>query len=523
MISYDLADRYIPEISLRPWDKTLKSFPDYSIVSDPPSLGLARRVKNWIEPRIQHLVNQELDQMYYTMRQAKRDCWEAAEAGTITEDQSQDLIYMMTEMCKSYRHYLPVATELILKAMLPNVEPKSAGFMVLWPDQKGRNKGREGRIMVRSGKGIRRMFPCLSDKEIEILNDAYRHEFSVRELTLKSGQSRANFAHAYHSPMGKLENPDTTSARKNLGNSCMRYNFTDTRQLRFQPTEAYGSGDFTIYWTEDAKGLICSRCVVLTAKETPRAAPIYGVCEKSLDMIQTALEANGTELYNSRHSNWEGGRLLRFDHCEGEYIAPYLDVMPQSLSEDAHDDKYLIIDNGGDINASSYQGILYGSNCRCNSCDDNLNQNDAMGLDGETYCQDCYYERVTSCEYCGDDTDNDDIRSVNTMNGEENWCEHCNRNHTELTDSGEVWHDEYVMTTAHGVTISQEEYDDEHFTSDWDNQIYPHSEMADFHDGSIVGLSEVSDNPDYFYCNDSETWKEKTDDNDNPTTLHTES
>ena len=87
MISYDLADRYIPEISLRPWDKTLKSFPDYSIVSDPPSLGLARRVKNWIEPRIQHLVNQELDQMYYTMRQAKRDCWEAAEAGTITADQ----------------------------------------------------------------------------------------------------------------------------------------------------------------------------------------------------------------------------------------------------------------------------------------------------------------------------------------------------------------------------------------------------------------------------------------------------
>ena len=79
------------------------------------------------------------------------------------------------------------------------------------------------------------------------------------------------------------------------------------------------------------------------------------------------------------------------------------------------------------------------------------------------------------------------------------------------------------MTTAHSVTISQEEYDDDHFTSDWDNQIYPHSEMADIDDGSIVGLSEVSDNPDYFYCNDSETWKEKTDGDDNPTTLHTES
>jgi len=523
MISYDLADRYIPEISLRPWDKTLKSFPDYSIVSDPPSLGLARRVKNWIEPRIQRLANQELDQMYYTLRQAKRDCWEAAEAGDITEQEADTLIYMMTAMSRNYRYYVPLAIQLILSAMLPNVEPASAGFMVLWPDQKGRNKGREGRIMVRGGKGIRRMFPCLSDKEIEILNDAYRHEFSVRELTLKSGQSRANFAHAYHSPMGKLENPDTTSARKNLGNSCMRYNFTDTRQLRFQPTEAYGSGDFTIYWTEDAKGLICSRCVVLTAKETPRAAPIYGVCEKSLDMIQTALEANGTELYNSRHSNWEGGRLLRFDHDEGEYIAPYLDVMPQSLNEDAHDDKYLIIDAGGDINASSYQGILYGSSCRCESCGDNVTQYDSMSHDGDTYCQDCYYERVTSCEYCGDDTDNDDIIRVQTMNGEENWCNHCGRNHTEVTDSGERWHDEFVMSTAHSVTISQEEYDDDHFTSDWDLQIYPHSEMADIEDGSIVGLSEVSDNPDYFYCNDSEIWKEKTDDNDNPTTLHTES
>ena len=336
MISYDLADRFIPEIRVRDWHRATRLFPDYDVHSSPDHLGLARRVKTWLEPRIKRIALEELDEMYYAMRRAKQEVYVAAEDRTISTDEAETLIYMLRELFEDRKLYLLQSIELIHSVMLPNVEPKSAGFMVLWPDQKGRYKGREGRIMVRSGKGIRRMFPCLSDKEVEMLNDAYRHEFSIKELTIKSGQSRADFAHAKHGTIGKVENPDTSHARKNLNNSCMRYDFTDRHRLTHQPTEAY-------------------------------AAPIYGVCEKSMDKLQDHLSDLGIEMY-SYHNNksWQGAKLLRFDHSEDEFIAPYLDVAPQSLRASC-DGKFLVVDYMAVVRPVIFVMMVSAEIARCTS------------------------------------------------------------------------------------------------------------------------------------------------------------
>ena len=64
MISYDLADRFIPEIRVRDWHRAARLFPDYDVHSSPDHLGLARRVKTWLEPRIKRIALVELDEMY---------------------------------------------------------------------------------------------------------------------------------------------------------------------------------------------------------------------------------------------------------------------------------------------------------------------------------------------------------------------------------------------------------------------------------------------------------------------------
>ena len=527
MISYDLADRFIPEIKVRDWHRAARLFPDYAVNSSPDHLGLARRVKTWLEPRIKRIALEELDEMYYAMRRAKQEIYVAAEDNTISHEDTCTLIYMLRELFEDRKLYMLQSIELIHSVMLPNVEPKSAGFMVLWPDQKGRHKGREGRIMVRSGKGIRRMFPCLSDKEVEMLNDAYRHEFSIKELTIKSGQTRADFAHAKHGTIGKVENPDTSHARKNLNNSCMRYDFTDRHRLTHQPTEAYASGDFTIYWTEDDKGHICSNCIVYDGSEKGTvAAPIYGVCEKSMDKLQDHLSDLGIEMY-SYHNNksWQGAKLLRFDHSEDEYIAPYLDVAPQSLRTSC-DGKFLVVDRCGEISATTYQGILYGSSQTCDICDDGIRRDAQMHFNDNVYCQDCYSDNISQCSYCGDDEANDEMTTVQTATSDyEQYCPHCVAQHTVVTNNGETWLEEDTILTADGLTISCDDYNSDYFTSDWDNGIYINDLLETLENGDIVAASELVDNGNYYYCDTDCVWKEKTDDDDDDhqKATHTES
>jgi len=528
MISEELADEYMPDHCVRPWGLALANFPRYDLTDEPDPLGLARRVRNHFYSRVANIAAEEIDSYYYAVRNARSKVNDDYLKKNITEEQCDILLHMLRNTVREYRLLVDDQIKLIVDTMLPNHDPKSAGFLVLWLDQKGRDRGREGRITLRSGKGLRKMFPCLTDKEIETLNDEYRHEFSVKELTIHEGQTRADFARAKHGPIGKLENPDTSSGRKFLGNSCMRYDFIDTRKLPMQPTEAYASGDFTVYWTEDTSGKICSNVIVYDGSEyKPVAAPIYGVCEKSIDTLQELLSEKGIEPYTHYNNlRWSGARLLRFDNCDGEYIGPYLDVQPQSLSETSCG-KYLIVDRNGDISGTTYQGILYGDGQTCYSCDNSIRRGNEYYYNDETYCSDCYHDRIRQCSYCGDDTEVDDCTTVQTECSDyEEYCDYCTNQHTIITSSGETWLETDTRVTANNDVISVDEYNASYFTSDWDGEIYPDHNSAPLENGDSVSLTEIADRPDYYLCDDTGLWKEKPDDNsddNNPTTSITES
>tara|TARA_B100001093_G_scaffold266136_3_gene254545 strand:- start:3023 stop:4609 length:1587 start_codon:yes stop_codon:yes gene_type:complete len=528
MISEELADEYMPDHCVRHWGLALANFPKYELGDDPDPLGLARRVRNHFHSRVNQIAQEEIDVYYHAVRKARLKVNNDHIHGSISDEQCDALLHMLRNTYSAYRSVVSDQIELIVNTMLPNHDLKSAGFLALWLDQKGRDRGREGRIILRSGKGIRKMFPCLTDKEIETLNDEYRHEFSVKELTIHFGQTRADFVRAKHGPIGKLENPDTSSGRKFLGNSCMRYDFIDTRKLPMQPTEAYASGDFTVYWTEDNSGKICSNVIVYDASENdPVAAPIYGVCEKSIDTLQELLSEKGIELYSHHNGKrWSGARLLRFDYEDGEYVGPYLDVQPQILRKTGCG-KYLVVDRHGDISGTTYQGILYGDGQSCSCCNDSIRRGNEYYYNHDTYCSDCYHDRIRQCSYCGDDTEIDDCTTVQTETSDyEEYCSHCTHQHTVVTCSGETWLESDTRVTANGDTISVDEYDASYFTSDWDGEIYPDHNLAPLENGDSVSLTEVANHPDYYLCDDTGLWKEKPDDNsddNNPTTPITES
>tara|TARA_R110000764_G_scaffold116139_2_gene203043 strand:- start:81 stop:1061 length:981 start_codon:yes stop_codon:yes gene_type:complete len=220
---------------------------------------------------------------------------------------------------------------------------------------------------MKAGRAFKFIFPEFSDSDVETLVDAFREKFSLRKYTLKTGKKPDEFTHAYQHDQAEMDNPDSTYDRKAMIHSCMRYRFD---HLPVHPCSIYGSGDFEIVWLENDKGCIGGRCVVYTGGAKPAAGPIYGVCEKSLDMITEYLEGIGATI--NQDGTWLGAKLIKHEH-NGGYVGPYLDLDPKRLEEDGD---YLVVCDTGDIDASQYQGTLGGGYTTCSGCGDSLSEDE---------------------------------------------------------------------------------------------------------------------------------------------------
>ena len=247
---------------------------------------------------------------------------------------------------------------------------------------------------MRIGRFFKFLFPELDDSQVESFVDKFRHRFSDKELTLTVSGEAKQFRKAYASPQAQMENPYTTFSRKSLACSCMRYDF---EHLEHHPVEAYASGDFKIIYTEDNNGLINSRCVIYTNHPSNvwQAGPIYGVCETSIDKIETELVEQGADLFNN--AEWLGARLRRTEHCDGGFVAPYLDVEPRNLEDDG---THLVVSRYGEIDASDYSGLL-GAQASCPECGSRMYEDTEMYSEymGMTMCEDCFYEYHFYCDY----------------------------------------------------------------------------------------------------------------------------
>ena len=395
-----------------------------------------------------------------------------------------------------------------LRALQPIRSKISHGKISLYQTRKDADNDRH--VAMKAGRALKYIFPELSDSDIEILGDAFREKFSLRTFTLRTGTSPDDFTHAYSHDQADMDNPRTTTTRKAIAHSCMRYEF---ERLEVHPCSIYGSGDFKIAWLETDKGKIAGRVVVCTShKSKPQAGPIYGVCENSLNQLQDWLDSIKAIGYDSG-SSWIGAKLLAVPYDDnGAYIGPYLDVMPQRMAA-SDDGKYLIIDDCGEIDASTYHGILNGHYTNCSECGDGLSEDDYYYSEytEEHYCESCYNNEHTYCEVTGDMVHNSELVQVWSSSRwgiQSEMVSECERdnNYIECTD-GKMWPDDQVSyCQSEEVWISPVDREDNYFQSDWDGEVYPNSVMCTTEDGDNVAESEFLEHEDTWDCDTSDVW-----------------
>ena len=398
-----------------------------------------------------------------------------------------------------------------LLAFEPMRSKIAQGKISVYQSQKDRDNDRQ--VAMKPGRAFSLMFPELDHKTIITMVDEFLQVFAPRNLTLRTGRDADTFVKAYSWQQSSTENIDTCSYRKSSASSCMRYDFD---HLSVHPVSAYASGDFEMVYTTDQDDHIASRCVVWVSRngeelDNPQAAPIYGVSEQAIDMIAKHLESIDATL--AHRADWEGARLKAIPYSEhgeeGRYIAPYLDLSPQSVTACS---KYLTVDDCGEISASDYEGIL-GTGftcilCECSMCDD---ERYVSHTTGEDYCESCYYERHFHCEYAMEDIHVEDGTrgwTTNRWGPEEDWVsqEGIENHFVYCDDDDEWWHEDDAVWCEFKERYISPRRIDQYFTSDWDCNLYPLSEACETTDGDTVAKEELNED---WELNSNDLWEKK--------------
>lgn len=360
---------------------------------------------------------------------------------------------------------------------------------------------RDRQTALNPGRAIRLLFPEFSDAQVEKAVDDFRKKFSPKRYFLREGKEAKDFRHAYSHTQAPMENPQTTTARKSLSNSCMRYkaeNFESSADTDRHPAEAYASGDFKIVWVADQHGRIAGRCTVYVNHTSgeDQPGPFYGVCEKSLDML-------AEQFSTSYHrSDWQGAKLLRIP-LGYRFLGPYLDVGNQTLRDDGD---FLVVCNRGDLDASEYQGYIGQGGETCGECGGCVHEWDAHYHDDNVFCEECFEDLYTYCNIYEEYYPVDDTTMYNHIGSwgvKQNVCstdaaaEYC----TECSETGELWLTEDTSyNTYHGEPVCQPELDDNWFECELTDVYYTNHMLKHLVDKDGVSL-EVGEVPEGYKLN----------------------
>jgi len=389
----------------------------------------------------------------------------------------------------------------VLRVFWPNIDNGAPSCLTIWPVVDAREKGRPSRSSMKVGRALRRMFPVLTDMEVDNLVDLIKSKLMSQEYNYFVAKDAVAFKKAYSSEQAKYANLETSHAKKHMANSCMRYEFDN---LHSHPAEFYASGDFEMHWIETLEGKIAGRCVVAVAKAgakiAPQPAPVYAVCEDSYEFLWAKLKERGCLPVSE--SNWVGCHLNvtyvnREDSSDG-FIGAYLDLDPRAAKLSDCETK-LVITARGEVNCSAYSGILFsGDQYSCDNCGEGVDESDLYydpDGNGYSYCQDCYHERYANCENCNEDYSRVESSEVMTSRNSwcETWCDSCCSNHAVGATDGNLWSEDDVTLVASGDYVTQDELDDNYFycslVLDW----YHVDQIRRLSNGEVAALESIED------------------------------
>lgn len=129
--------------------------------------------------------------------------------------------------------------ETLASLFQPSPSTEKASMMAIWPDRKAYDAGDKKRLRGKPGRMILKVFPFLNNNQVITIVDEYLKRWGIDpdNYVVKTGQAPADFKHAYSHERSADANLFTTSYRKSLSCSCMRYGFD---HLPHHPAEALG-------------------------------------------------------------------------------------------------------------------------------------------------------------------------------------------------------------------------------------------------------------------------------------------
>ena len=351
------------------------------------------------------------------------------------------------------------------------------GQLAYWPSRQAYDQGEKKRVRGKPGRILRKIFPDVSDDLISRWAEYFNENFVPRgDLKVITSRAREDFAAVYMTEHARYLNPNTTDYRKSLATSCMRYQFN---RLDHHPAEAYGSGEFQIIWIEDDNNHLHARCVARL--DPPVAAPIYGVSEFAIDMVEKYLTENDIVFGHSAQEKWRGAKLLALP-TDGGFIGPYLDLEPRRLSRSGD---HLIIEHGGEVSGSDHEGVLScSSRASCAACghDDEDDLHYPADDTDTLYCTDC----LSYCEYYQEYYRYQNTDEVvvgwyawgNRSLRYENWSETAIENHAVLHfETDAPWSSEIMTETTDGEFVPTDQL--EHYGFVINDDGYAERELED--------------------------------------------
>jgi hypothetical protein len=267
--------------------------------------------------------------------------------------------------------------------------------------------------------------------------------------------------------------------------SCMSYR-ADRYDGDMHPVRVYGAphSDLTLAYIK-GENSITARCLVWETKK------LYGRIYGDDTLIARELKTLGFTL-----GSFRGAKIAKISQDGEGFIMPYID----GFSTVSDSDTYFLLQSG-DVDCETTNGVSgRGEVCCC--CDSRIDRDDAQSNDnGDMYCDSCYCENYSYCEYYQEPAGSDGFRTV-IVSGrhgrylEQQWSERAVGNHAfECADDGHLYHEDMAVELANGERISQRAYENGDYSHcEETDAIYPGDEMTTLENGDSVSTDWFKDN-----------------------------
>jgi hypothetical protein len=384
-------------------------------------------------------------------RRLASDAWKARELARFTDGTYTALPWAdLPELSTTADHFAHISTEDGAKIAYTQDAAKGAGDI---------------QTRVKPGKYLAQFYSSVLDAPTIARMSA--------EFSLQYGE---NLVLQFADTEDEIERVYTSGPRSCMAHHAGHFNSS------IHPTRIYAAGDLAVAYIV-RNDEITARALCWPSKKI--YGRVYGDETRLCDLLSDA---------DYKHGSLDGAKMLRIEE-RGGFVCPYID---HSCS--AGDDGDFLILGGSGVCGDSQNG-LSGRGITCESCGDDVDENDAQSDDdGDYYCQHCYNERYGYCEHTEETCPRDGMQEVYVENYRgrlvtQSWGEYAIDNDAFTCEgTGNLYHNDLMVRLADDTLWSRDYFEDNGSVCEGNSECYASDDMLQLEDGTMWSKDYFADN-----------------------------